>query len=83
MTVTLDRRAATFGIAAWAMAAPAAVALLNAAIGAVLAEPEVKARLLEIGMETMGGTPQTIGDRLQAGIAKWSAVVTKAGLVRQ
>ncbi len=68
-----------------AMEAPAAVpppvvAQLNRALAAVLAEPKVKAALLAQGFDTEPGTPDALRARIAADIARWRAVIAKAGL---
>lgn len=62
---------------------PKIVARLNEAILQALAEPGVKARLLDLGIEARGGTPNQIGARLAADISKWSEVVERAGIQKQ
>lgn len=56
---------------------------LNAAIVDVLADPDVKKRFAELGVEAHSSTPQEIGDRLKADIEKWSKVIENAGIARQ
>lgn len=62
---------------------PAAVSLLNQRIVAALSDPAVKSRIGDLGIEARGGKPEEIGERLKADIVKWSAVIDKAGIVRQ
>lgn len=63
---------------------PAAViATLNAALRDVLAEPELKKRLLELGIEAKASTPGEITERLKSDIDKWRSVIEKAGIERQ
>lgn len=79
---------ADFEVDSWnAIFAPAgtpadAIARLNAEINRAAAAPAVVARIGELGMEARGSTPQAIGTRLAADIAKWSEVIDKAGVVR-
>ena len=61
---------------------PAAIALLNRQIGAALADPTVKAKFADLGIDARGGPPEEIGKRLVDDIAKWTDVVTKAGIAR-
>lgn len=61
---------------------PAAVSLLNQQIRAALADPVVKAKFADLGIDARGGPPEEIGKRLVDDIAKWTDVVTKAGIVR-
>lgn len=60
-----------------------AVEAMNAALRRVLALPEVRQRLLELGVEARAGTPEELRARLAADIAKWAAVIEKAGIERQ
>lgn len=62
---------------------PAVVDLLNGALAQVLAAPDVKARLLDLGIEATSETPAQLAERLRADIAKWRAVIEKAGIARQ
>jgi tripartite-type tricarboxylate transporter receptor subunit TctC len=55
------------------------VARLNADIRAVLAEPEVIARLKEQGFEVATSTPDELRRHVTAEIAKWGAVVKASG----
>jgi putative tricarboxylic transport membrane protein len=59
------------------------VRLLNRAVNEVLQMPEVQEKARLFGMETRGTTPEEMQSRLKADIAKWAAVIEKAGLERQ
>lgn len=59
------------------------IAALNAAFNTALADGEVKQKLLALGIEARGGKPEEIGRRLAEDIAKWGAVIAKAGIERQ
>lgn len=61
---------------------PSAIAYLNKSIAAALADPVVKAKFADLGIDARGGTPDEIGKRLADDIAKWSDVITKAGIPR-
>jgi tripartite-type tricarboxylate transporter receptor subunit TctC len=54
------------------------VARLNAEANTTLRQPEVRARLLEIGTTPLGGTPEDFAHVLEADIAKWAKVVHAA-----
>ncbi len=56
---------------------------LNAALKDVLAMPEVKARLLDLGIEAQWSTPAEIKERLKSDIDKWSKVIEQAGIPKQ
>ena len=62
---------------------PAIVARLNAAIGDALSDATVKQRLLDLGIVARPGTAAEAGDRLRADIAKWAAVIERAGIAKQ
>jgi len=80
---------ADYDVVSWnALFAPAGtppeiVSALNAALREILADPDVKKRLLELGIEAKASTPQEIYDRLKSDIDKWRAVIEKAGIEKQ
>jgi tripartite-type tricarboxylate transporter receptor subunit TctC len=59
---------------------PAVVGFLNAAVNKVLAKPEVRQRLLELGFEPAGGTSAQLRDFARAERAKWGPLIKSAGL---
>ncbi|TMJ52511.1 MAG: tripartite tricarboxylate transporter substrate binding protein [Alphaproteobacteria bacterium] len=56
------------------------IAKLNSEINAVLAEPEMKKRLVELGGEPLIQSPQAFGAQIRAETEKWKKVVEFAGL---
>ena len=56
---------------------------LNRAVNEVLDLPEVKERARLFGMDARGTSPEEMRERLKADIAKWTAVIEKAGIERQ
>jgi len=62
---------------------PAVVNRLNAALRKVLADPDVKKRALDLGIEARASSPEEIGQRLKDDIAKWSAVIERANIPKQ
>ncbi|MGE3990105.1 Bug family tripartite tricarboxylate transporter substrate binding protein [Pseudorhodoplanes sp.] len=62
---------------------PDVIATLNRALNEVLADPEVKKKALELGIDARGSTPQEIQARLKDDIAKWSDVIEKAGIQKR
>jgi tripartite-type tricarboxylate transporter receptor subunit TctC len=62
---------------------PAVIATLNAALQEVLADPDLKQRLRELGVEAKASTPEEIASRLKSDIDKWRGVIEKAGIERQ
>jgi putative tricarboxylic transport membrane protein len=57
---------------------PEVVAKLNEAVREAIALPEVKQRLLDLGIEAQAGTPEEISARLKADISKWTKVIEDA-----
>jgi tripartite-type tricarboxylate transporter receptor subunit TctC len=80
---------ASYDVVSWnALFAPAGtppeiVKVLNQALQDILAEPEVKKRLLELGIEARASTPEEISARLKSDIGKWQKVIEKAGIAKQ
>jgi putative tricarboxylic transport membrane protein len=56
---------------------------LNGALKEVLAMPDVKERLLDLGIEAQWSTPEDIQGRLKSDIEKWSKVIEQAGIAKQ
>jgi tripartite-type tricarboxylate transporter receptor subunit TctC len=56
---------------------------LNKEINAVLAAPEVKSKLLELGVVARGGTPDDLTKLLVSDIKKWRGVIEKAKIPKQ
>jgi len=84
-----DGGVADYDVVSWnALFAPAGtqpeiVTILNGAVRDVLAEPEVKTRLLELGIEARASAPEEIAARLKSDIDKWRQVIEKSGIERQ
>lgn len=71
-----------------ALAAPAntpqpVIDRLTREINAAVSDPDVKARLLALGIVAQGGTPASTSKLLASDIAKWGAVIAKAGIEKQ
>jgi tripartite-type tricarboxylate transporter receptor subunit TctC len=49
----------------------------------ILADADVKKRLIELGIEAKASTPQEISARLKSDIDKWRKVIEKAGIPKQ
>lgn len=62
---------------------PEMVQILNAGLQEVLVEPEVKRKLLELGIVATASTPGDLGNRLATDIKRWAAVIDKAGIPKQ
>ena len=78
-----------FDVTSWnAIFAPAGtpqpiIDALNKGILEVLAMPETKKQLLDLGIEAKGSTPAELGDKLKADIVKWTAIIDKSGIEKQ
>jgi tripartite-type tricarboxylate transporter receptor subunit TctC len=62
---------------------PEIVKTLNGALRDILADADVKRRLIELGIEARASTPQEISARLKSDIDKWRQVIEKAGIQKQ
>jgi tripartite-type tricarboxylate transporter receptor subunit TctC len=56
---------------------------LSREIQAVLAQPDVKKRLLDLNLVAHGSTPAQLAEHLAADVRRWSDVITRAGIPRQ
>jgi tripartite-type tricarboxylate transporter receptor subunit TctC len=80
---------ADYDVVSWnALFAPAGtppeiVKKLNDALQEILADPGVKKRLIELGIEAKASSPQEISARLKSDIDKWQKVIEKAGIQKQ
>jgi tripartite-type tricarboxylate transporter receptor subunit TctC len=80
---------ANYDVVSWnALFAPAGtppeiIKTLNQTLQEILTEPEVKKRLLELGIEARASTPEEISARLKSDIDKWQKVIEKAGIAKQ
>src|SRR6202140_5541904 len=79
-TVPGYEASALFGMGAPKKTPPEIIAKLNQEINAVLADPEVKKRLVELGGEPLIATPEDFGAMIAAETEKWGKVVTSSGL---
>jgi tripartite-type tricarboxylate transporter receptor subunit TctC len=79
-TVPGYEASALFGMGAPAKTPPEIIAKLNQEINAVLADPDVKKRLTELGGEPLISKPEEFGAMMKAETEKWEKVVTSAGL---
>ena len=62
---------------------PEIVKTLNSALQEILADADVKKRLIGLGIEAKASTPQEISARLTSDIDKWQKVIEKAGIQKQ
>ena len=54
--------------------------LLNKELNAGLADPKIKARIVELGGTVMGGSPAEFGTIISDAIEKWTKVIRFAGI---
>ena len=67
------------------MLAPAAtpgdiVRRLNSEYNRIIADGEMKKRMIENGYEPVGGPPEKFGAHIRAELAKWAPVVKRANI---
>lgn len=80
---------ANYDVVSWnALFAPARtppeiVKTINGALRDILADAELKKRLLALGIEAKAGTPEEIAARLKSDIDKWRQVIEKAKIPKQ
>jgi tripartite-type tricarboxylate transporter receptor subunit TctC len=68
------------GVVAPAATPAPIVARLNAEINRILAAPDVRAKLADLGYEPVGGTPEAFGAYMAREEAKWGKIVKAANL---
>ena len=71
------------GISLPANTPPAIVSRLSKEINAAVASPEVQKELQAVGMVARASTPDQMHQRMKNDMAKWKAVIEKAGIPRQ
>jgi tripartite-type tricarboxylate transporter receptor subunit TctC len=71
------------GLSVPARTPPEVVARLVKGIQAAVASPEVQKDLERMGMVAKAGTPEEMTRRMSGDIAKWGAVIEKAGIEKQ
>jgi tripartite-type tricarboxylate transporter receptor subunit TctC len=80
---------ANFDVTAWnALYAPAGtpdaiIQTLNKALREVLADPDLKKRALDLGIDAKASTPAELDARMRADIEKWDKVIAQAGIAKQ
>ncbi|MBC7578658.1 tripartite tricarboxylate transporter substrate binding protein [Tardiphaga sp.] len=79
-TVPGYEASALFGMGAPRKTPPEIIARLNAEVNAVMAEPAIRARLVELGGDPLIDTPEAFGKMMAAETEKWAKVVKEAGL---
>jgi len=62
---------------------PAVIATLNKALHDVVSEPEVKKKLLDLGIDSRASTPEQMDAQMRGDIKKWTEVIAKAGIEKR
>jgi putative tricarboxylic transport membrane protein len=62
---------------------PPILATLNKAMQEVLAEPDVKKRLLDLGIDSKASTPAEMDAQMRGDITKWTEVIDRAGIEKR
>ena len=70
---------AWFAVYAPAKTPDATIRQLNTAINKALAVPEVRERLVRLGLEPSGGTPSELAKRMVEDTARWAPIVKASG----
>ncbi len=68
------------GISAPAATPKAVIATLNAAMKEAVPSPDLQSQAAQMGMEFRWSTPEDMDARMKSDIAKWGAVIEKAGI---
>src|SRR3954447_15903779 len=79
-TVPGYEASALFGMGAPKNTPKEIIAKLNGEINAILAEPEMKKRLVALGGEPLIGTPEAFGEMIVAETEKWKKVIEGANI---
>ena len=69
-----------FALLAPARTPDAVIALLNKNVNDILKDPEVKNKLLEMGMELEGGSPQRLAETIKRDRLKWEKVIIESNI---
>src|SRR3954454_15145412 len=79
-TVPGYEASALFGMGAPKNTPKEIIAKLNAEVNAILAEPGIKAKLIDLGGEPLIGTPEAFGAMIVAETEKWKKVIEGANI---
>jgi tripartite-type tricarboxylate transporter receptor subunit TctC len=81
-TVPGYEASALFGMGAPKNTPKEIIAKLNGEINAILAEPEMKKRLVDLGGDPLIGTPEAFGQMIVAETEKWKKVIEGANIAK-
>ncbi|MDO8877344.1 MAG: tripartite tricarboxylate transporter substrate-binding protein [Pseudolabrys sp.] len=62
---------------------PAVIETLNKAMHEILADPAIKAKLLDLGIDSKASTPAAMDAQMRGDIKKWAGVIEKAGIEKR
>jgi tripartite-type tricarboxylate transporter receptor subunit TctC len=62
---------------------PEAIEALSAGLRDVLGQADIRARLLDLGIEARGSQRAELANRLVLDIERWSGVIDRAGIPKQ
>jgi tripartite-type tricarboxylate transporter receptor subunit TctC len=62
---------------------PEVITTINKALHDVVQDPEVKAKMLDFGIEARASTPQQMDAQMRGDIKKWTDVIAKAGIEKR
>jgi len=68
------------GMFAPAHTPPELVTLLNAEVGRIIDNPEVKAQIAKIGFEAFSSTPEELGGFVRVQLRLWAKMIKDAGI---
>jgi tripartite-type tricarboxylate transporter receptor subunit TctC len=71
------------GFFAPAKTPPEVIELLDREIRAVLADPDLKRRFLDLGLEPLAIPPRELGTRMSDEVGKWARIIKDAGIEKQ
>ena len=69
-----------YGLIAPAATPQAAIARLHSVVAGVLVQPEIKDKLLSVGVDAVESTPAQLGKRINAELARWNKIVKPLGI---
>ncbi|MES2563280.1 MAG: tripartite tricarboxylate transporter substrate-binding protein, partial [Pseudomonadota bacterium] len=71
---------AWYGVLGPARMQPAHVNQMSTELAKTVALPDTREKLLALGIEPVGSTPERFAEHLRSEIARWTPIITKAGI---
>ena len=69
-----------FGMVAPAGTPPEVVTRINQILHKIIAQPDVRSKLVSMGMEPETGTPQQLATQITTDAARWAPIIKAAGI---